>query len=115
MAAKRKTDDPPIPPPVPAKIGEDPEDLDTEERRRLANQRRRYVRRQKRRRNWLALVEERDPEKYAELVELRRLSPQKFRQALIRWTVAQGEYTDRPYTSRDRPPLLNLRYTSEDE
>lgn len=106
--ARKKAAETEIPEPEPAQIGADPTELDTEERRRLGNQRRRFVRRQHRRRGWLAVVEERDPELYEELLELRRYNPQDFRKRLVRWCVQNDVYTDRRYTSREMPPQLPI-------
>jgi len=94
----------------PAMLGSDPTTLDTEERRRLRNQRRRYVRRQRYRRGRLQLVAEKDPKYHEELLELRRYNPQAFRKALTRWCLDNGVYLDRLYTSREQPAPLMERY-----
>ena len=95
---------------VPAMLDADPTTLDPEERRRLGNQRRRYVRRQRYRRGRLALVAEKDPKFHEELLELRRHNPQGFRKALTRWCLANGVYLDRLYTAREQPASLMERY-----
>ena len=59
------------------------ESLDSEDLRRMRNQRRRTVRRQGRRRKWLAWFEEHEPALHAELIELRPLNPHRFRKKLV--------------------------------
>ena len=101
--------------PVPALLDADPTTVDAEERRRLGNQKRRYVRRQRYRRRSLEKVRELDPAYHDELVALRAVSPQKFRQALVRFLVKNGIYEDRLYTSRDHPADLMARLAAETE
>jgi hypothetical protein len=84
-------------------LGADPATLDTEERRRLRNQRRRYIRRRRFRLRGLEVVAEKDPELHEELLRLRKENPQDYRQKLIRWLVANDLYEDRLYTSRELP------------
>jgi len=95
---------------VTAMLDADPATLDPEERRRLRNQRRRYVRRQRWRRGRLDVVAEKDPKYHEELLALRRDNPQAFRKALTRWCVANGAYLDRLYTAREQPASLMERY-----
>ena len=95
--------------PVPAMLGADPADLDIEERRRLRNQRRRYVRRRRFRARNLDVVADKDPALHEELLRLRRENPQAYRKTLTRWLVANDLYEDRLYTSRDLPADVNER------
>ncbi len=60
----------------------DASDLDVEDRRRLANLRRRVVQRFARRNRYLAAIEAVEPETAAALVALRSVHPQEYRKRL---------------------------------
>lgn len=100
---------------TPALLDADPAEVDTEERRRLGNQRRRYVRRQRFRRRSLERVREIDVAVYEELVALRSTNPQAFRKKLVRFLVDNGIYEDRRYTNRDHPADLMERLQGADD
>lgn len=92
------------------------EGVDKEERRRMRNQIRRTVRRTGRRARWLAIVEERDPELHAELLELRRYNPHAYRKRLIAAVKRMGFYQPvRRAAPRDLPPLAERRAAAEAE
>ncbi len=87
------------------------DDVDVEDRRRLRNQVRRTVRRRKRRAIWLEYVEEREPETYAELVELRARAPHAFRKKLIQTARRMGIWAPVNRASpRDLPPMAERGY-----
>lgn len=94
----------------------DYEDGDQEVYRRGRNQVRRRYRRRGRRGKWMAIVEERMPERHAELCEIRAVSPMKFRKALRKTCIELEiyEFVNR-CTDRDLPPLEERRRLDEEE
>ncbi|MFT6821040.1 MAG: hypothetical protein ACJATT_004869 [Myxococcota bacterium] len=94
----------------------DYEDGDQEVFRRGRNQVRRRYRRRGRRAKWMAIVEERLPERYVELCEIRRHSPMAFRKALRKTCIELEVYgfVNR-CTDRDLLPLEERRRLDDEE
>ncbi|MEQ1564356.1 MAG: hypothetical protein ABMA64_01875 [Myxococcota bacterium] len=86
---------------------DDPEQLDTEDRRRMANLERRVLQRRGRRDRYMAAIREADPALFDELAALRRLSPQAFRKRLqheVRRLELHGYLQHGPRASAEPPP-----------
>lgn len=61
---------------------DDPDHLDTEDRRRMANLERRVLQRRGRRDRYMEAIRDADPALFDELAALRKVSPQAFRKRL---------------------------------